>query len=614
LHLPLLADLQRRRVFRALVGYAIVAFAVLQVIEPIMHGLHWPDAVISYVVAALAVGFPVVVGVAWIFDVKAAGILEPAPVRSKRSRLELLLVWITSLAAAGGMLWSMVARPRALAPSRDDALRATLDAIPPASDIHPLPSIAVLPFVNLSSDKEQEYFSDGMAEEILNALAQVDGLRVIGRTSSFSFKGRNEDLRTIGQKLGASNLLEGSVRKAGSRIRITAQLLEARAGSHLWSQAFDRDLTDVFAVQEEIARAVVAALKVKLLPGETPSAKERRTENPEAYSRYLVGHHALNQLNPEGWRRAVRAFEDAVGLDPGYAPAWAGLAHANAYVAGSIGGTATEVIQGLTRASLAAEKAVALAPDLADGYVARARVRSDTKRDRAGAAADLERALALNPSDARAFRGYVDSVLLPLGRMPEAIAAARKATELDPLNGSSWGMLGLALCFNGEMDAARNAYLRATEFAPDHPGTAFWLAAVDLLEGQPVKALARYEQISTGWAWLTGIALAEHDLGHARESQAALEELIRTDAGDSPYQIAQVYARRRELDRAFEWLERAYALPDVGLVNVKSDAHDRYVIALNLFRPHTSRITTAPPHRLILLVLGALRGDADSLS
>ena len=578
--------------FRALIGYGIAAFAVLQIIEPIAHALHWPDAVLSYVVVALAAGFPIVVTLAWIFDVGSGGFERTAPAATagglRGPRLALVLVGIGLLAAAPGTIWYFVVRGIARS------------APQPVATGNALPSIAVLPFVNLSSDKEQEYFSDGMAEEILNALAQVDGLRVIGRTSSFSFKGRNEDLRTIGQKLGASNLLEGSVRKAGSRIRITAQLLEARAGSHLWSQAFDRALTDVFAVQEEIARAVVAALKVKLLPGETPSAKERRTENPEAYSRYLVGHHALNQLNPEGWRRAVRAFEDAVGLDPGYAPAWAGLAHANAYVAGSIGGTATEVIQGLTRASLAAEKAVALAPDLADGYVARARVRSDTKRDRAGAAADLERALALNPSDARAFRGYVESVLLPLGRMPEAIAAARKATELDPLNGSSWGMLGLALCFNGEMDAARNAYLRATEFAPDHPGTAFWLAAVDLLEGQPVKALARYEQISTGWAWLTGIALAEHDLGHARESQAALEELIRTDAGDSPYQIAQVYARRRELDRAFEWLERAYALPDVGLVNVKSDAHDRYVIALNLFRPHTSRITTAPPHRLIL--------------
>ena len=441
----------------------------------------------------------------------------------------------------------------------------------PAATGNPLPSIAVLPFVNLSSDKEQEYFSDGIAEEILNALAQVDGLRAIGRTSSFAFKGRNDDLRIIGEKLGASNLLEGSVRKAGSRIRITAQLVEARGGSHLWSQAFDRDLTDVFAVQEEIARAVVTALKVRLLPGETPTAKERRTGNTEVYSRYLLGHYALNQANPEGWRRAVKAFEDAVALDPGYAPAWAGLAHANAYVAGTIGGTATEVVQGLTRALSAAEKAVALAPDLADGYVARARVRSYTKRDWSGAAADLERALALNPSDARAFLVYVDNVLLPLGRMPEAIAAARKATELDPLNGSSWGMLGLALCFNGEMDAARNAYLRTSEFAPGHPWHAFWLAAVDLLEGQPAKALARYEQISTGWARLTGIALAEHDLGDATESQAALEELIRADAGDSPYQIAQVYARRRELDRAFEWLERAFALPDIGLIYVKSD-------------------------------------------
>src|SRR5207253_7184968 len=248
MHLPLLAELQHRRVFRALVGYAIAAFAVLQVVEPVMHGMRWPDTVISYVVAVLAVGFPLVVGLAWIFDVKAAGTVQPAPMRSRRLRVEILLAWIAALVAAGGMLWYVVARPRGVAPSQEEALRTTLDAIPPASGIRPLPSIAVLPFVNLSSDKEQEYFSDGMAEEILNALAQIDGLRVIGRTSSFSFKGRNEDLRIIGQKLGASNLLEGSVRKAGSRVRITAQLVEARGGSHLWSQSFDPELIDVFAV------------------------------------------------------------------------------------------------------------------------------------------------------------------------------------------------------------------------------------------------------------------------------------------------------------------------------------------------------------------------------
>src|SRR5256712_925227 len=333
MHLPLLAELQHRRVFRALVGSAIAAFGVLQVIEPLMHGLRWPDAVISYVVAVLAVGFPLVVGLAWIFDVKAEGSEQPAPIRSRRLRLEILLAWVAALVAAGGLVWYMVARPHAVAPSREEALRATLDAIPPASEIRPLPSIAVLPFVNLSSDKEQEYFSDGMAEEILNALAQIDGLRVIGRTSSFSFKARNDDLRTIGQKLGASNLLEGSVRKAGNRIRITAQLVETGGGSHLWSQAFERDLTDVFAVQEEIARAVVAALKVKLLPGETPTAKEHRTAHPEAYSHYLLGRHAMSQANFNGWQRAVKAYEEAVAVDPGYAPAWAGLATATTQVA-----------------------------------------------------------------------------------------------------------------------------------------------------------------------------------------------------------------------------------------------------------------------------------------
>jgi len=580
MHPLLLADLQHRRVFRALVGYAIAAFAVLQVVEPVMHGMRWPDTVISYVVAGLAVGFPLVVGLAWIFDVKAVASARPeamAPMRSRRLRLELLLIWIAALAAAGGMLWYVVARPRPLARSQDEALRATLDGIPPASDVRSLPSIAVLPFVNLSSDKEQEYVSDGMAEEILNALVQIDGLRVIGRTSSFAFKGRNDDLRTIGQKLGASNLLEGSVRKAGNRIRITAQLVEARGGSHLWSQAYDRDLTDVFSVQEEIARAVVTALKVKLLPGETPTAKERRTANPEVYSHYLRGRYAMSQATFNGWQRGVKAYEDAVALDPGYAPAWAGLATATTAVAEN-DGDPTVFVQGLTRALSMAEKAVALAPDLADGYVARGKLRTEWKWDWSGGVADLERALALSPSDARALRIYSQHVLTSLGRMPEAIAAARKATELDPLSGYSWSALGVALCFNGEVDAARNALIRTGEFAPGFDWPAFWLATIDLLEGEPAKALARYERISLGWMRLTGVALAQHDLGHVKESQAALEQLVRADSGSygglalaAPYQSAEVYAHRRDLDHAFEWLDRAYAFGDTGLSFVKSD-------------------------------------------
>src|SRR2546425_6412349 len=255
----LISELRRRRVIRALVGYGIAAFAVLQIVEPVMHGLHWPDVVLSYVVVALAVGFPLVVSLAWIFDVKDGRIEKTPPAaRMNRARLALVLLTIGVLAAAPGTVWYFYVRQ-----------------IHKGAEV--APSIAVLPFVNLSSDKEQEYFSDGIAEEILNALAQVRGLRVIGRTSSFSVKGKNEDLRAIGEKLNASNLLEGSVRKSGARVRITAQLVEAADGSHLWSQQFDREMTDVFAVQDEIARAVVVALRLKLLPPQSGALDEQRT-------------------------------------------------------------------------------------------------------------------------------------------------------------------------------------------------------------------------------------------------------------------------------------------------------------------------------------------------
>jgi TolB-like protein len=250
-HVSLVAELQRRRVFRALVGYGIASFAVLQITEPIMHGLHWPDVVLSYVVVALAGGFPLVVSLAWIFDVNA-GRLErtgpPSPASGWRgTRLALLLVGIGLLAAAPGLVYYLFLRtPRAGAPS--GAERAA--------------SIAVLPLVNLSRDPEQEYFADGLSEELLDLLVKVPGLHVAARTSAFSFKGKNDDVRTIAEKLNVATLLEGSVRKVGDQVRITTQLINAADGYHLWSETYDRKLTDVFAVQDEIAQAVVAARRV----------------------------------------------------------------------------------------------------------------------------------------------------------------------------------------------------------------------------------------------------------------------------------------------------------------------------------------------------------------
>ena len=324
--MSLVAELQRRRVFRALVGYGIAAFAILQIIEPIMHGLHWPEAVLSYVVVALALGFPLVVTLAWVFDVNAGRIERTGPAAPatglRGARLAILLVGIGVLAATPGVVWYFFVRDRS-APSQVSTATAVSPVDQPTAQT---PSIAVLPFLDMSPGKDQEYFSDGISEEILNALAQVEGLQVTGRTSSFSFRGKNEDLRSIGQKLGVGAVLEGSVRKVGNRVRVTTQVIKVADGFHLWSQTYDRDLSDIFAVQDEIARAVVAAMKVKLFPGQAGIAEQRRTTSHEAYAEYLRGRHFAKWDSLEGNRLAAEAFQRSIALDPEYAPSHAGLA------------------------------------------------------------------------------------------------------------------------------------------------------------------------------------------------------------------------------------------------------------------------------------------------
>jgi TolB-like protein len=290
------AEFRRRRVVRALLAYGIAAFAVLQIVEPVMHGLHWPDAVLSYVVVALAAGFPIVIAVAWTFDVAGGTAGRPT------ARTAVVIAAVAVVAAAPGVAWFLLRkRPP-----------------PPGGET---PSIAVIPLVNLSSDKEQDYFSDGLTEELLDLLAKVPGLHVAARTSTFAFKGRDDDIATIAEKLHVGTVLEGSVRKSGDRIRITTQLINAADGFHLWSETYDRKLTDVFAVQDEIAEAVVSTLRLKLLPKSV-----RRTASPDAYNAFLLGRQFNHQGSQEGWANARTALEKAVSLDPGYAAAWAELA------------------------------------------------------------------------------------------------------------------------------------------------------------------------------------------------------------------------------------------------------------------------------------------------
>jgi TolB-like protein/Flp pilus assembly protein TadD len=424
-------------------------------------------------------------------------------------------------------------------------------------------SIAVLPFADMSENKDQEYFSDGLAEEVLDLLAKTPGLHVIARTSSFSFKGKSDDIPTIARKLGVANLLEGGVRKSGNRLRVTTQLIRAGDGEQLWSETYDRELKDVFAVQDEIAEAVVKQLKLKLAPAQESAA--HRASNVEAYNEYLLGRQFGNRQTIDGYRRAIDAYHQAIALDPRYTAAYADLVAAEFFLADQTGDAA-----GLQRAQAAADKAVELGPEDAAGYAARGFIRNNIAWDWVGAQADLEKALALDPSDARVLSRYA-SLLATLGRLPEAIAAAKGAVQLDPLSSSTWLTLTESEFSNRDFTAAREAVRHALQISPESDYVINDLADLQLLEGNTGAALVTFRKVALEGLRLCGIAMAAYTLKDPKESQRALDDLIAKYAAVGAFQIADVYAWRGETDKAYEWLDRAYAQRDDGLTQLKYD-------------------------------------------
>jgi len=424
-------------------------------------------------------------------------------------------------------------------------------------------SIAVLPFVDMSEMKDQEYFADGMAEEILDLLVKIPGLKVIARTSSFYFKGKQVTIQEIAKTLGVAHVLEGSVRKAGNTIRVTAELVRSSSGTALWSQTFDRDLTDIFKVQDEIAAAVVGKLKLNVLSGQEFESADR-SANPEAYYQFLLGRQIGRNGNLEDSRRALAAFRKATQLDPDYAAAYAGVAMYETSVAGYSNDTA-----GYERARAAAERALALAPQLAIGYRVRSYVKSDAL-DLAGAFADAEKALELEPGDARVQNDY-GVVLFQFGRVPEAIAAMERSIEIDPLAADAWVNLGYYLTAENDFPAARRALERSLAITPTNGVAHNGLGTLDLLEDRLQDALAEFQKNSDYVYRQAGEAKVEHSRGHEKESKRALDALIATHGENSPYFIAGVYAWRGERDKALEWLERSYMRRDSDISVMKRD-------------------------------------------
>jgi serine/threonine protein kinase/Tfp pilus assembly protein PilF len=427
-------------------------------------------------------------------------------------------------------------------------------------------TIAVLPFTDLSVNQDQEYFSDGLAEELLNDLARIPGLRVTARTSSFQFKGKDLDLRTIGEKLNVASVLEGSVRKEGKRVRIRAQLTDVRGGVQLWSETYERQLDDIFAVQTDISRSVAGALKVVLLNKDsgTPSSQ---TKNPEAYNAYLQGRYFYGRRGKEDLERAVTYYTSAIQLDPGYAAAWAGLAEAHHRQADN-GYLPLE--EGYRMARREVERALALDDNLALAHSEMGWIKRAHDWDWEGADASYQRALALDPGSRSAIVGAA-VLAYNLGRVDEAIELDTRAVSVDPLSVAAHNNLGLHAHYAGRLEEAKAALNKALELNPDFPVSRVLLGRVLLEQGHLQEALGEMEREADPVWRLYGLCLAYHALGRAAEADVALAEFIKDYGESMAFQIAEVFAYRGETDRAFEWLERAFTLRDSGLADIKND-------------------------------------------
>ncbi len=436
-------------------------------------------------------------------------------------------------------------------------------------------SIAVLPFANRSRDEADEYFCDGLADELLNVLAKMRRLRVAARTSSFHFKGRNPTIAEVGSALNVATVLEGSVRKAGNRVRISVQLVKVSDGYHLWSETYDRTLDDIFAVQDDIAGSVVRELRSTLLgevadsmtsrdvTAELATAAKGRGRNAEAHRLYLQARHFLERRTPEDVAKGIAYLAESLAMDPGNALAWAEL--------GGAYSTESELpaAEGCRRARDAVDRALALEPDLAEGHAQLAGIQMFHTWDWRGAETSTRRALELAPGNALVLR-RAGMLAVIQGRVVEGLALAARAVEQDPLSASAYSYYAMALHAANRLEEAEQACRKALELAPKRRGTRAGLTTFLLAQSRIEEALAEAMGEPDDAARLWALALIHLAAGRQAESDEAFRQLCEKHADDSAHRIAEVHAARGEVDAAFEWLERAYAKRDAGLVDVKA--------------------------------------------
>src|SRR5437899_4798069 len=559
-------ELRRRNVYKVAVAYAVVGWLLIQVATQVFPFLEIPNWAIRLIILAIAIGFPVALIIAWAFELTPEGIrrTEDADAAGQRSRGGIWMALVVIAAALSLGLFFLGRYTAGNAQSQNQASRGSGAPGSEAVTAVAEKSIAVLPLLNESGDPKDEYFSDGLSEELIAALAQISGLKVIGRSSSFRFKDRKEEPRTIGEKLGVSTLLDGTVRKQGDRVRIVAELVNAADGIQLWTRTFDRELKAIFAVQEEIARAVAESLKVTLLGSD--SAQKSAPKNAEAHNAYLQGHFHLLRRNVEDFRKAISYYDQAIELDPEYALAYAERAEAWTILGDLTGQRPTAY----PKARSDAEKAVAITPALAEARAALGFVRCFVDWKFADGLAELKRAKELSPANPTA-NDLLARIIVYLGRFDEAERQARQAVELDPLSTVTQGNLARVLFYAGKLDEADAVARKAAELQPTGAANHPWQVLMAAQRGDGETALREAQLEPDEGFRRFELAVAQYVVGDRQAADAALAALIAKAREGFAYQIAEVYAVRGEKDKAFEWLQISFDDRYAGMLGLLVD-------------------------------------------
>jgi TolB-like protein/Tfp pilus assembly protein PilF len=545
--------IKRHKVVEWALAYIAFGYAALHGSQMLRDTLEWPASVPRFTLFALLLGFPIAVTLAWYHGHRA---------QHRLSRIEIAIL-AALLLTAGSVLWFVSRYPHEHAAATTPPNTQSGPAFAP-----PPHSIAVLPFTNLSGDPKQEYFSDGVSEELINALSHIEALQVTARTSSFSFKGQNVDISTIARRLNVAAILEGSIREDGHTVRITAQLINAASGFHMWSEDYDRDLKNLLVLQSDIATTVARQLRAKLLGDEAAKMEAGGTRNPAAFDAYLRGRKAIERSGAKAFQDAIAAYTEAIRLDPNYALAFAVRSIVySAYTAEFATGAA--IRQNFGKALGDARKALALAPDLPESHLALA-VFFDNTLELAQASDAYERARTIASGNARVLRlGGLFAVYM--GHFEPGLTALRREAVLDPLDPGSHNSLSLGLYYSRRYQEAIAAATDAISLDSGYQAAYGLRGMADYGLGDLEGARASCEAQTAAQTSQQCLAIVYDKLGRHTEAEAMLAKLKASMGDADAYQYATVYAQWGKKPKALEWLDTAMRLRDSGLALLKTD-------------------------------------------